>query len=320
MTGGKTLDPSNLINIVNGNSYVLVLAIGMVMVIIAGHIDLSVGSVAAFVGIIVAESMDKLALAVAGRDAARPRRRRAGRRLAGVLGRLRRRPRVHRDPGRHAVLPRRQPVRRQLDQRRRCPASSPSSAAATCPRSGRTPGYNNLDPAARPRSIAAAIVWQEWRLRRTQTAMDAEQGAALGERRQDRPAARRRRRRDAALRERPGRNQLPDRRHHPRRARARLLVRHEQHDHRPPHLRGRRQLASGRAVRREDPARQLLRHVEHVGHRGPRRHDVDRPLRTPPAPATASAGSSTRSRPSSSAARRSRAASARSSDRSSAVS
>ena len=59
VTGGKTLDPNNLINIVNGNSYVLVLAIGMVMVIIAGHIDLSVGSVAAFVGIIVAQSMDK---------------------------------------------------------------------------------------------------------------------------------------------------------------------------------------------------------------------------------------------------------------------
>ena len=55
LTGGKTLDPGNLINMVNGNSYVLILAIGMVMVIIAGHIDLSVGSVAAFVGIIVAE-------------------------------------------------------------------------------------------------------------------------------------------------------------------------------------------------------------------------------------------------------------------------
>ncbi len=33
------------------------LAVGMVMVIIAGHIDLSVGSVAAFVGIVVAQSM-----------------------------------------------------------------------------------------------------------------------------------------------------------------------------------------------------------------------------------------------------------------------
>lgn len=57
LTGGKTLDPTNLINLVNGNAYVLVLAVGMVMVIIAGHIDLSVGSVAAFVGIVVAQAM-----------------------------------------------------------------------------------------------------------------------------------------------------------------------------------------------------------------------------------------------------------------------
>ena len=45
LTGGKTLTPGNAINIISGNSYVLVLAIGMVLVIIAGHIDLSVGSV-----------------------------------------------------------------------------------------------------------------------------------------------------------------------------------------------------------------------------------------------------------------------------------
>jgi len=58
LTKGLTLDPTNLINLVNQNAYVLVLAIGMVMVIIAGHIDLSVGSVAAFVGIVVAISMN----------------------------------------------------------------------------------------------------------------------------------------------------------------------------------------------------------------------------------------------------------------------
>jgi putative multiple sugar transport system permease protein len=57
LTDGKTLDPVNLINLVNQNAYVLILAIGMVMVIIAGHIDLSVGSVAAVVGIIVAKAM-----------------------------------------------------------------------------------------------------------------------------------------------------------------------------------------------------------------------------------------------------------------------
>ncbi|MEO7753484.1 MAG: multiple monosaccharide ABC transporter permease [Terracoccus sp.] len=56
-TGGLTLTPDNVINIFQGNSYILVLAIGMVLVIIAGHIDLSVGSVAAFVGISVAIAM-----------------------------------------------------------------------------------------------------------------------------------------------------------------------------------------------------------------------------------------------------------------------
>lgn len=57
LTGGLTLSPGNLINLVSQYSYILILAIGMVMVIIAGHIDLSVGSVAAFTGIIVAKSM-----------------------------------------------------------------------------------------------------------------------------------------------------------------------------------------------------------------------------------------------------------------------
>ncbi len=57
LTGGLTLNQGNVINVVQQYSYILILAIGMVMVIIAGHIDLSVGSVAAFVGIVVAKSM-----------------------------------------------------------------------------------------------------------------------------------------------------------------------------------------------------------------------------------------------------------------------
>ncbi|WJM15818.1 multiple monosaccharide ABC transporter permease [Microbacterium arborescens] len=56
-TNGLTLSSGNLINAINQNSYILILAIGMVMVIIMGHIDLSVGSVAAFTGIVVAKSM-----------------------------------------------------------------------------------------------------------------------------------------------------------------------------------------------------------------------------------------------------------------------
>jgi putative multiple sugar transport system permease protein len=52
LTNGILLRPQNISNLVVQNGYILVLAIGMVMIIIAGHIDLSVGSVAAFIGAI----------------------------------------------------------------------------------------------------------------------------------------------------------------------------------------------------------------------------------------------------------------------------
>lgn len=52
LTDGILLRPLNVTNIIMQNSYILVLAIGMMLVIINGHIDLSVGSVAAFVGAI----------------------------------------------------------------------------------------------------------------------------------------------------------------------------------------------------------------------------------------------------------------------------
>ncbi|RZT17846.1 putative multiple sugar transport system permease protein [Mycobacterium sp. BK558] len=49
-TGGILLKPLNVTNIVQQNGYILILAIGMVIVIISGHIDLSVGSIAGFIG------------------------------------------------------------------------------------------------------------------------------------------------------------------------------------------------------------------------------------------------------------------------------
>ncbi len=54
LTEGILLKPLNITNLILQNSYILVLAIGMVLVIITGHIDLSVGSIAAFVGAIAA--------------------------------------------------------------------------------------------------------------------------------------------------------------------------------------------------------------------------------------------------------------------------
>ncbi|MFI5660568.1 multiple monosaccharide ABC transporter permease [Streptomyces sp. NPDC051684] len=49
-TDGDLILPRNVSNLVLQNSYILILAIGMMLVIIAGHIDLSVGSLTAFVG------------------------------------------------------------------------------------------------------------------------------------------------------------------------------------------------------------------------------------------------------------------------------
>ncbi|MER7167891.1 multiple monosaccharide ABC transporter permease [Micromonospora sp. NPDC000207] len=54
LTGGTLLSPGNITNVVLQYSYILVLAIGMVIVIIGGHIDLSVGSVVALTGAVSA--------------------------------------------------------------------------------------------------------------------------------------------------------------------------------------------------------------------------------------------------------------------------
>ncbi|MCD7058948.1 multiple monosaccharide ABC transporter permease [Pelagibacterium xiamenense] len=49
-TGGILLKPVNLTNLVLQNSYVIIMAVGMLLVIVCGHIDLSVGSVMGFIG------------------------------------------------------------------------------------------------------------------------------------------------------------------------------------------------------------------------------------------------------------------------------
>jgi putative multiple sugar transport system permease protein len=57
MTGGILFKPANITNLILQNSYVLILAIGMLLCILTGNIDLSVGSVVAFVGAIAAVMM-----------------------------------------------------------------------------------------------------------------------------------------------------------------------------------------------------------------------------------------------------------------------
>ncbi len=57
LTGGVLFMPLNITNIILQNSYVLILAVGMLLVILTGNVDLSVGSVAAFIGAVAAVFM-----------------------------------------------------------------------------------------------------------------------------------------------------------------------------------------------------------------------------------------------------------------------
>jgi putative multiple sugar transport system permease protein len=51
-TDGILMKPVNITNLVLQNSYVIIMALGMLLIIVSGWIDLSVGSVAAFIGAI----------------------------------------------------------------------------------------------------------------------------------------------------------------------------------------------------------------------------------------------------------------------------
>jgi putative multiple sugar transport system permease protein len=57
MTDGTLFQPLNLTNLILQNSYIIVMALGMLLVIVAGHIDLSVGSVCGFIGGVAAVLM-----------------------------------------------------------------------------------------------------------------------------------------------------------------------------------------------------------------------------------------------------------------------
>jgi len=54
LTGGLTLKPRNLTNIILQQSYIVILILGMLPVILTGNVDLSVGSIVAFVGAVAA--------------------------------------------------------------------------------------------------------------------------------------------------------------------------------------------------------------------------------------------------------------------------
>lgn len=50
ITGGVLFRPVNITNLILQNSFIVIMALGMLLIIVAGHIDLSVGSIVAFTG------------------------------------------------------------------------------------------------------------------------------------------------------------------------------------------------------------------------------------------------------------------------------
>ena len=56
-TDGVLMKPLNLTNLFLQNSYIIIMALGMLLVIVCGHIDLSVGSVVGFIGALAAVMM-----------------------------------------------------------------------------------------------------------------------------------------------------------------------------------------------------------------------------------------------------------------------
>lgn len=60
VTGGTLLRPVNITNLFLQNSFIIIMALGMLLVIVAGHIDLSVGSVMGFIGALAAVLMVSL--------------------------------------------------------------------------------------------------------------------------------------------------------------------------------------------------------------------------------------------------------------------
>ncbi|CAA9262465.1 MAG: L-arabinose ABC transporter, permease protein AraH, partial [uncultured Blastococcus sp.] len=211
---------------------------------------------------------DPAGLPVVGGHARRPRCRPGGRRMAGLLGGLRRHPRVHRDPRRHARVPRphaagaRQhlalAVRRALHRRRQW---LPQRAAgwqrlrrlhAADRRRGRRRLRGQRFPhAAGPDQVRAAG-----------GVLPAVRGPRGGRR-----CGRHVLRLAAGARARPA-----DRADHPRRPDHHLRGDLQPHRVRPSDLRHRRQPGRGAAVRRQGEGRQLLDLREH-GFPGRRRRD-----------------------------------------------
>ena len=102
VTDGTLLQPLNLTNLVLQNSYIVIMALGMLLVIVTGHIDLSVGSVAGFVGAVAAVLMVRYHVDYPDRLHRLSLGRRGDRGGPGLLDRLFRHSLLHRHARGHA--------------------------------------------------------------------------------------------------------------------------------------------------------------------------------------------------------------------------
>ena len=252
-TDGILLKPLNVTNLVQQNGYILILAIGMMIVIIAGHIDLSVGSLAGFIGAMSAVLMIRhdmpWPVAVV---------------LCLLLGAL-----IGAWQGfwiAYVGIPSFiVTLAGMLLFRGATQILLEGQSIAPFPRSfgqvssGFLPEIGGSSLYHWPTIILGvlvmfAAVWQQVRQRKTQTQLRLRRAAAGLVRRQVRRDRRR------ARRLHPAAGQLPrraGRRHHPRGAVRHLRLRDAQHGLRPAGLRDRRQRGGGQAVRRQDQARHL---------------------------------------------------------------
>ena len=87
-TDGTLFKPVNMTNLILQNSYIVIMALGMLLIIVAGHIDLSVGSVSGFVGAVAAVMMVTWKMDPFVTIAGLPCARRCHRRRAGLFRRL----------------------------------------------------------------------------------------------------------------------------------------------------------------------------------------------------------------------------------------
>ncbi len=57
LTGGKNLSPANINNLIMQNGYIVILAVGMLLCVLTGNVDLGVGSVVATCGAVIGIGM-----------------------------------------------------------------------------------------------------------------------------------------------------------------------------------------------------------------------------------------------------------------------